>query len=575
MEKLKHKYDLCVIGGGMAGICAAISAARLGVKVALVQDRPMFGGNSSSEIRVHVCGADRHNAILNIRETGILEEIRMENLRRNPQRSYSIWDTVLYEKALVEPNIDYFLNCSCMDARMSGSKIKSITAWQLTTYTFHTIEADIFADCSGDGILASFTGALYRVGREARSEFGESIQPEVADSKTMGMTCFFQAKDVGTPQPFEPPSWAYSYPTEESFPHRWHGWIEMGYWWVELGGEDDSIADTEKIRDELLKVVYGMWDHIKNHGDHGAENWALDWIQFLPGKRESRRYIGDHVLTQNDIEAEGRFDDLVAYGGWTMDDHAPAGFRFPGKPTIFHPAPSPYGISYRCLCSKNIRNLMFAGRCASASHAALSSTRVMGTAASMGQALGTAAAFAIKHKLSPREVGNSHIRQIQQSLLYQDAYLPWIPMEFNDLTRRAVLRASTGDPEPLRDGINRPVGDNLHAWVGQVGDSVEYTWKDLRHVSATMLIVDSALHKNVQMSHLQNDSQLNHVPEEMIKDIRVEIRSGGAWQAWRSIRGNYHRQVRIDISAEVDGVKVIFDSTWGADKVQVYAFCLE
>ncbi|HET6457159.1 MAG TPA: FAD-dependent oxidoreductase, partial [Armatimonadota bacterium] len=387
--RISHRFDFCIVGGGMAGVCAAISAARGGVKIALVQDRPVLGGNSSSEIRVHVCGADRHGKIPNVRETGILEELRLENLRRNPQRSFSMWDTVLYEKVMAEPNLRLFLNCSCLDAKMDGKRIESITCWQLTTQTYHTIEADLFADCSGDAILAPLTGAEFRVGREARSEYGESIEPEVADKKTMGMTCLFQARDMGTPQPFEPPSWAYDYPTEADLPHRHHGWLEMGYWWVELGGENDSIHDTEKLRDELVKIVFGIWDHLKNHGDHGAENWALDWVQFLPGKRESRRYVGDHVLTQNDIESEGRFPDIVAYGGWTMDDHHPAGFLYKGPPTIFHPAPSPYGISYRCLYSKNVENLMFAGRCASMSHAAMSSTRVMGTASSMGQAVGT------------------------------------------------------------------------------------------------------------------------------------------------------------------------------------------
>jgi len=575
MNRLSHKFDFCVIGGGMAGLCAAVSAARGGAKVALVQDRPVFGGNSSSEIRVHVCGADRHNQKPNMRETGILEELRMENLSRNPQRSFSIWDTILYEMVLLEPNIERFLNCSCMEARMDGPLIKSITAWQLTTQTYHIIEADIFADCSGDAILAPLTGALYRVGREARSEYGESIEPEVADRKTMGMTCLFQAKDMGTPQPFEPHSWAHSYPTEESLPHRNHKWLEMGYWWVELGGECDSIADTEKVRDELLKIVYGLWDHIKNHGDHGAENWALDWVQFLPGKRESRRYTGDHVLTQLDVEAEGKFEDLVAYGGWTMDDHAPGGFRYPGAPTTFYPAPSPYGIAYRCLYSKNVENLMFAGRCASASHAAMSSTRLMGTASSMGQAVGTAAAMATKAGIAPRDVGKSHIHELQQSLLRQDAYLPWVKQQFSDLTRHATLRASSGDPEPLRDGINRPVGADSHAWVGRVGDSVEYTWKDLHEVKSLTLVLDSALHKLAQMSYHQRDDQLRHVPEELVKDLRIEVRSGGQWQPWGTVKGNHHRLVRAPIGAELDGVRVIFSSTWGAEDVRVFAFYLE
>jgi len=573
--KLSHEFDFCVVGGGMAGLCAAISAAREGAKVALVHDRPVFGGNSSSEIRVHICGADRHGKIPNVRETGILEELRLENLRRNPQRSFSIWDTVLYEKVAEEPNLTYFLNCSCLDAKMDGPRIRSITGWQLTTQTYHTIEAKVFADCSGDAILAPLTGAEFRVGREARSEYGESIEPEVADSKTMGMTCLFQARDTGTPQPFEPPSWAYDFPSEDDLPHRHHGWLEMGYWWIELGGEDDSIHDTEKIRDELLRIVFGMWDHLKNHGDHGAENWALDWIGFLPGKRESRRYIGDHVLTQNDVESEGRFPDIVAYGGWTMDDHHPGGFRYKGPPTIFHPAPSPYGIPYRCLYSRNVENLMFAGKCASMSHAAMSSTRVMGTASVMGQAVGTAAAIAVKNGLLPRQVGERHVGDLQQSLVRQDCYLPWVRQKLSEMNERADLRASTGDPEPLRDGINRPVGEDQHAWEGRVGDSVEYTWPTPRIVSSATLIFDSALSKLIAMSYHQRDNQLTHVPEEIAKNFRIEVSTPDGWKLWKNVRGNHQRLAKIGIGIPAAGVRATFDSTWGAEKVRVYAFYVD
>ncbi|MDH7480898.1 MAG: FAD-dependent oxidoreductase [Armatimonadota bacterium] len=574
MKKLTHKVDFCVVGGGMAGICAAIAAARQGIKVAIMQDRPVFGGNSSSEIRVHICGADRHGKIPNMRETGILEELRLENLRRNPQRSFSIWDTILYEKVMLEPNLQYYLNCSCLDAKMDGTRIKSITGWQTTTQTYHTIEAKIFADCSGDAILAPLTGAEYRVGREAKSEYNESIEPEVADRKTMGMTLLFQARDTGSPQHFEPPSWAYDFPSDDDLPYRHHGWLEMGYWWLELGGENDSIYDTEKIRDELLKIVYGMWDHLKNHGDHGAENWVLEWVQFLPGKRESRRYIADHMLTQNDIEAEGRFPDIVAYGGWTMDDHHPGGFWWKGKPTIFHPAPSPYGIPYRSLYSKNIENLMFAGRCAGMTHAAMSSTRVMGTASVMGQAVGTAAAIAVKKGLTPREV-NAHIEELQQSLLRQDCYLPWVKQKFSELTKKSTLKASYGDPEPLRDGINRPVGDIQHAWDGRIGDSVEYTWQMQQMVSSATLIFDSALSKIIQMSYHQRDNQLRCIPEEMVKDFRIEVKTQNGWKLWRNVKGNYQRMVRLDIGIPATGIRATFDSTWGAEKVRLYAFYID
>jgi len=575
MRKLSHKFDFCVVGGGIAGLCAAISAARHGAKTAIMHERPVFGGNSSSEIRVHVCGADRHNQIPNIRETGLLEEFRLENLRRNPMKSFSIWDTVLYEKVMLEPNLTYFLNCSCLDAEMDGPRIRSVTGWQLTTETYHTIEAKIFADCSGDAILAPLTGAEFRVGREARSEYGESIEPEAADKKTMGMTCLFQAVDTGAPQPFEPPPWAYDFPSDEDLPDRAHGWLEMGYWWIELGGDDDSIYDTEKVRDELLKAVYGIWDHLKNHGEHGAENWALDWIEFLPGKRESRRYIGDYVMTQNDVESEGRFDDIVAYGGWKMDDHHPGGIHHKGLPSILHPAPSPYGITYRCLYSKNIENLMFAGRCASMSHAAMSSARLQGTTSVMGQAVGTAAAIAIRNGLSLREFGRQRICELQQSLLRQDCYLPWVRQEFSELTRQAALSTSAGDPEPLRNGVNRPVGDNQHAWDGRIGDTVEYTWAEPQTVSGVTLVFDSALSRLITMSRHQADDQLTHPPEELVKDFRIEVKTPDGWKLLREIKGNYQRFARVEIGVPATGVRVTFDSTWGAEKVRVYAFYLD
>ncbi|UCC68798.1 MAG: FAD-dependent oxidoreductase, partial [Armatimonadota bacterium] len=454
---VKHEADFCIIGGGMAGICAALAAARRGARVVLMHDRPVLGGNASSECRVPICGADRAGQIPYLRETGILEELRLDNLRRNPHRDYSIWDLILYEKVQYQPNLTLLLNCSCFDAAMTRNVIQSVTGWQLTTHTYHTVAAKIFADCSGDAVLAPLTGHPFRMGREARREHGESIAPEAADDRTMGMTCFIQARQHESPQPFQPPSWAYRYHSAQQLPFDQHGRFEiesrsfgLGYWWVELGGEQHSIHDTETIREELLRIALGVWDHIKNRGDYDADNWALEWIQFLPAKRESRRYLGAHVLTQNDLESEGRFDDLVAYGGWTMDDHHPAGFNSAklGAPaTIYHPTPSPYGIPYRSLYSDRLANLMFAGRCHSATHSALSSTRVMGTCSSMGQAVGTAAALAVARGLAPAGVLD-HIAELQQTLFSDDCYLPWIEQQMPGLTCRARLSASQGDPEP-------------------------------------------------------------------------------------------------------------------------------
>jgi hypothetical protein len=563
----------------MAGLCAALAAARHGATTVLMHDRPVLGGNASSECRVHVCGADRHNGIPNLRETGILEEIRLENLYRNPNRVYSIWDTVLYEKAKLQENLTLLLNCSCREAAVEGERVRSVSGWQLTTETTHAVEAGLFVDCSGDGVLAPLTGAEHRIGREARSEYGESHAPERADSKTMGMTCLFAAREYEEPQPFTPPDWAYTFERCEDLPYGpgRHDWWGTGYWWVELGGEHDSIHDTEALRDELLRIVYGVWDHIKNRGDHGAERWALDWVQFLPAKRESRRFLGDHVLTQTDIEAEGRFEDTAAYGGWAMDDHHPAGFwavRSSAPATTFHKTPSPYGIPYRCLYSRNVANLLFAGRNASCTHMAMSSTRVMGTCAAMGQAAGTAAALAASLGVDPRGV-TDHMGELQQRLLRDDAYLPWVEQEFSALTTEAKLTASSGDPEPVRDGVNRPVGEAMHRWPCGKGDWLAYEFPEPRHVDAATVVLDSALHKNIQMSHHQPDDQLTAPPAELPRRFRIEGRRGETWTPLVEVTANRRRLVRLPVGQRLDAVRFVLEETWGGAPSHLYAFYVD
>ncbi|NLB41444.1 MAG: FAD-dependent oxidoreductase, partial [Clostridiales bacterium] len=287
-----------------------------------------------------------------------------------------------------------------------------------------------------------------------------------------------------------------------------------------LGGEQDSIHDTEEIRDELLKVAFGVWDHIKNYGDHDAENWVLDWVGFLPGKRESRRYVGDHIMNQNDVEAEGRFDDLVAYGGWSMDDHHPGGMNYPGIPTIFHPSPCPFGIPYRSLYSKNIDNLYFAGRNISVTHAALSATRVMATCATLGQAVGTAAAIAVRDNLSPRGVYENSIKELQQMLMDDDSYLPWNKREVPEISRNAELTASEGNPEPIRNGLDRPIGSEDNGWTGSLQDSwIEYKFDKQSNINSMRFVFDSNLNRKIKNMHCSFplDSKNHAVPESMIK----------------------------------------------------------
>jgi len=566
-----HAVDFCVIGGGLAGMSAAIAAARHGVRVALMHDRPVLGGNASSEIRMWICGAHGKNNL----ETGIIEEIRLANRYRNSTGNWSVWDSILYEKVRFEPNITLLLNCSCNAVEMAGTRIGAVKGWQLTTQTWQVVKARLFADCSGDSILAPLTGAEIRWGREARDEFKEDIAPPVADRKTMGMSCLIQARETDRPQPFVPPAWAYHYARDDALPHRGHNFRNSNFWWIEVGGEQDAIHDTEQLRDELLKIAFGVWDHIKNQGDHGAQNWALEWVGFLPGKRESRRYVGDHILTQNEIRAEGRFDDLVAYGGWPMDDHHPAGFYHPGEPTTFHPAPSPFGIPYRALYSRNISNLWCAGRNISTTHAAMSSTRVMATCATLGQAVGTAAAIAARDGLTPREVYKQRICELQRRLMDDDCYLPGLLREIPGLTRNAKLIASTGDPEPLRNGWDRPADDKETSWIAAPGDWATYTFDQPVKLRRIRLVFDSDLNRQEPVMPCAYPllPVLHAVPPTLVKGFHIDIaRQDGAWETVFTETCNIQRLRQISLDVMAHACRCVVDTTWGNAKVRLFAF---
>lgn len=565
MHQANHEFDVCVIGGGMAGMCAAIAAARRGAKTAIVQDRPVFGGNASSEVRMWICGAHgAHN-----KETGILEEIQLENQYRNLTGNFSVWDSVLYGKIAFQPNLTPFLNCSCTDAEMDGDRIVGIKAWQLTTQTWHRIQAKYFIDCSGDSILAAVTGAEFRVGREARAEFDEDIQPTAADRKTMGNTLLIQARHTNEAQPFTPPPWAYKFTSPADLQHRVSGVSAHNFWWIEVGGLQDTIRDAESIRDELMKITYGVWDYLKNHSPERAkaENWALEWIGALPGKRENRRYVGDHILTQNDVRAGGAFADMVAYGGWSMDDHHPAGLLYPGEPTIFHPAPTPYGIPYRSLYSRNIANLFFAGRNISVTHAALSSTRVMGTCAIIGQAAGTAAALCVKQRTTPRSLD---CRELQTALMDDDCWLPGVTRPISKLALTAKLVSNGQDVPLLLDGIDRDRPEQSHAWKGAPGAAVEFHWSQRQRVAGMRIVFDSnlQLHKRMPCTYPHKLT----MPHSLVKSYRVEARDDrGEWRTAFRATDNQQRLVRVPLAVEATAVRLVMEETWGDPVARVFA----
>ncbi|MDD4689282.1 MAG: FAD-dependent oxidoreductase [Eubacteriales bacterium] len=559
MRTLVHETDLCVVGGGMAGVCTAISAARHGIKVVLMQDRPVLGGNASSEIRMWVCGAHGDNN----RETGIVEEIQLENFYRNTGLKYTLWDSIVYEKVKSEKNITLLLNCSCNEAKMNGDEIESITGWQLTSETFHTVKAKIFADCSGDSILAPLTGAEYRMGREERAEFNESIAPVKGDDMTMGMSCLFQIRETTSPKKFIKPEWAYTYPTDDDLPYRGHD-RTTNWWWIEIGGLQDTIHDAEELRDELLKIAFGVWDHCKNQGDHGYENWEMEWIGFLPGKRESRRYVGDYIINQNDVESGGKFDDIIAYGGWSMDDHFPEGFYYhEGHPTIYHPAPSPWGICYRSIYSKNIKNLAFAGRNISVTHTAMSSSRVMATCSIIGQALGTAASLAVKCDQTMREVD---VKLLQKLLMEDDCYIPYNSRRVSDLTLKA-----RGNCEVVRNGIERG-DDNL--WIGNAGEYIEYTFDGSEDVGCVKIVFDSFLSRkyhNMPCYYpiVQEQFQL---PDTIIKKFKLEYILGNGEKEEIVIEDNRQRFIKIPFGKKISSIRLVPLETWGCDEYRVFSF---
>lgn len=569
-----HDVDFCVIGGGLAGMCAAIAAARRGAKTILMNDRPVFGGNASSEIRMWVCGALGDNK----RETGIIEEIQLENLYRNPGKAYSIWDSVLYEKVRYQDNLTSLQNCSCFDAEMNGNRIVSVTGWQTTTQTYHRIRAKVFADCSGDSVLAPLTGAECRIGREARSEFNESIEPETADEKVMGMSCLIQARETSSPKSFIPPSWAYRY-EEEDLPFRDHDPHETNFWWLETGGLQDTIHDTEEIRDELLKIGFGVWDHIKNRcSKYDAANWELDWMGFIPGKRESRRYVGDYIVNQNDVSAGGRFEDIVAYAGWSMDDHHPAGIKYEGEPTIFHPAPSPWGIPYRSLYSKNIENLMFAGRNISVTHIALSSSRVMRTCAVIGQAAGTAAALAVGHDISPREVGRKRLDELQQALMDDDCWLPGRRRAVSKLTAEAAISASNGNAELLRSGHDRIIENDPNCWETSLGGHAEYRFERPVTVASVRIAFDSNLaryYRDMRQLYAHTlDFKPCPVAPELVRSFRIEYETEeGKWETLAREANNYQRLYRAAVTPTASrAFRLVPEKSWGNDTVRIFGW---
>ena len=714
MKELEHAYDFVVVGGGLAGLCAAVTAARAGLHTALIQDRPVLGGNSSKEIRVPPVGARCCNFAYS-KETGLVENLLLENLRTNPTCSPEGWNLVLINCAKREPNLHLFFNTVITQAETAddGQRLAVLRGYTLNAETWHTFRARYFADCTGEGTIGILTGAPFRWGIEARGEFGESMAEEVPQHYTMGSSIWFTTRDAGRPVAFERPHWVTRVINEEDFGRFRSVLSELeqqrgGFWWLELGGERDMIHDAPGITDDLHALIYGVWDYLKmriggaqsapppsqtgqadlphpafqsaaadelaqakvpkrsertrqprspcgpahpvtggplpggepqpsgfpphrraqpcgtmsalarwpqldsqhclptslrstiitrffattdaltptgpfvvtcrgslihvtrtshhsvsNHlrcstrrvplpqrwpryfvraslcgrklantadrieftlSAHAGERryglvvhfqllstreyrldavtfsywpfsvgqvrdfhpavpvrsqahnrsalrekiatWELDWVGTLPGKRETRRFEGDHILSQCDIEQQRPFEDAVACGGWGFDHHPKDGFFDRHRPSFHVYHSGPYNIPLRSLYSRKVTNLFLPGRNISATHYGLSSTRVMLTCAQLGEAVGTAAAVSLRHKLLPRELlPSAHVAEVQEALLKGDHHLYAVPYrDEKDLGQKATVTASSVLPGAGMEssaGVVPPNGERL------------------------------------------------------------------------------------------------------------------
>lgn len=589
MTAVDLSCDFMVAGGGMAGVCAAIAAARQGAKVVLAQNRSRLGGNASSEVRMHIVGANHHKGHPGWREGGLLEELRIEDAVRNPHWSWELWDLMLYDKVVSEPNITLLLDSSLYRVEMKADRI--CRAWVRNDLTEHIyrIEAPFYADCTGDCRLGLEAGAEFRTGHEARDLYNESLAPETAGPETMGSSILFTSRDYGYPIPFTPPRWAQKVTSDQLRLRKTDSW-EYGYWWIEWGGQLDAIRDNEKIRFELLSIVMGVWDYIKNSGNHpDSANWGMNWVGMIPGKRSSRRLIGPHVLTQADLEGKnGDFEDAVAIGGWPFDNHTPGGF-YDSDITPSHSIniPEVYNIPLRALHSVNVPNLFMAGRNISTSHVALTSTRVMGTCSVEGQAIGTAAALCAREGVTPKSLFDDKplLQRYQQTLLRDDQSIKYLKNEDPaDLARQATEVVASGEVSGSKaanvlTGMVRDVPEQWeHRWGGPMdanGAWIELRWSQPQSLSHVQLCFDTGFFRELSLSEQSNvkQGQIRGPQPETVRDYRLlyQDTESGKWIPLADITGNYERLRRHTFPTVTTNVlRVHVTATNGNPEARIY-----
>ncbi|MBE0534561.1 MAG: FAD-dependent oxidoreductase [Phycisphaerae bacterium] len=497
------RYDLVVVGGGMAGTCTAISAARLGLTVALIHDRPLLGGNNSSEVRVHL------NGEINLPPYPALGDVVREldgGFRGNAQPATHYDDEKKLRVTRAEKNLTLFLNTYANEVQTRDDRITVVIALDVPTGRRLRFTAPLFVDCTGDGTIGYLAGADYRMGRESQTETGESLAPQEPDKMTMGMSVQWYSAETSEPAPFPDCPWAMQFTEANCQP------VLRGDWDWETGMNRNQVTESEFVRDHGLRVVFGNWAFMKNHSTQKAKfaNRKLDWVAHVGGKRESRRLMGDLILCQQDIQQMTIFPDAFVTATWSIDLHYPNPQNtkhFPGQEFRSYAEfgkKDNYPVPYRCLYSRNIPNLMMAGRNISVTHVALGTTRVMRTCGMMGELLGMAASLCKQHNTTPRGVYENHLEELKALATKGVGKTPrepiaatppeWLKDAGPNLAPSAQVKvSSTLDPKYKPAHINDgkiDLRNNDARWVSDrsMPQWIEFTWPEPQTINAARIV---------------------------------------------------------------------------------------
>ncbi|WP_425399350.1 FAD-dependent oxidoreductase [Aeoliella sp.] len=548
--QLAGEFDLVVTGGGIAGTCTALSAARMGLKVALIQDRPVLGGNNSSEVRVWLQGA--RNKVPWPRIGDVVAELEQEKTAHyGADNTAEIYED---EKKLgvvqAEPNIHLFLEHRMNGVEAEDGHINAVIAQQTRTGKRFRFKADLFADCTGDACVGALAGADFEM--QAEDHMGPCNLWSVCECKDLN------AINTGTqvsdePVPFPRCPWALDL-SDKPFPGRSKDKpnpLKLGGWYWESGFDRDPIKEMEYVRDWNFRAMYGAWDAMKNV-DKVLPNHELNWCAYILGKRESRRLMGDVVLNLNDLKTDRQFLDGCVPTGWSNDLHyADKRYNkgFEGDAFIAKanhgdfPARAeqrPFWIPYRSLYSRNIDNLLMAGRCISVTHDALGAVRVMRTCGCQGEIIGMAAGLCKKHNTTPRGVYQDHFSEMQVLMASGMGRKPatdspgpgrsermvlevveWLESAGENLAREAKVEvpAATNKVKSyllLNDGNGR-VDTNGNRWLerSELPHVVEFEWDKPIEVGAARIV-----------SGYNTGSEIN----APIEDFKLEYFDGTEWQ---------------------------------------------